>query len=646
MIAGAIVSLAIVAGITSVLQVGTNFATEQVQTASMVTAQQNWAQDAANASWVTVADNTSASFYEIPNKRPSVYTPRGDDDAHLCRKSTWLFVNGAIRNTVEKFTEQMCDLDNAAAVPVSKASPVNVIGAETAGLIEATNAAGRDLHFAGNDEIGLAADSARPSENVRASWWRDYEWEWPLPADINLNATIKLPISGDKKLELIGTTGITPSASGSSGTGTETDTPTTPVTFDPGPVTGVAVARSTTAGAIYGGVHEGIRITFNEVTCGPYTTEYTVDWTTTTPGANPKTTNWTAAGAPVPVDFDGVPNGSAGTVTVTAACPAGVSPAGPSTSAPENYTQSVPDPGLTAKVSGPATTNIHDMAWNAVTSLPASYQLQASRAGAAFATIATVPSTSALVKSQTWPAGSNFGVDYTYRIVTTIAGTNHTSATTPALHTAWPVPATPGVTFSGNGRTNSNHSITVYGTSCPAGTGLEIDVWNSRTTAHRTLNDNETFIEYATLTAGSRYYAARAHCIAGGNAGPWSGTGVSNTINVTVPPAPIPAQPSMCTGSGRWNAGFNGGGVVRGCFGSVAGATSYQYYARYFLNSSWVAGGTYSTSSAGTFVRPFCTSDSRRMSNGGFYVRAGNATGWSSWRGIVGTRDSSIWTCT
>lgn len=636
-----IIAATLAGAIISMLQLGSNFIIEQVRTTILTSSQEAWAQDSANASWAVIDDSTSVAFYEIPGKHPSVYIPRADNAANQCRKSTWTVEDGTLRNVVEKYTDTMCDLNDSTNIPASTTTAVRLDGLTTGSTIIADNLAGRDLHYQGTTETGLTTGSTTPSVNTRASWWRDYEWEWPLPATINLQSTINLPLAGEREINLIGNTSIAPAAGGGT---TAPETPPSPVIFDPGPITGLNVTRSTTTGAIYAGKHEGIDVSFNEVTCGPYTTEYNVKWEPATNGLTPSETTWTVSGTPGAAHIDKVPNGAAGTVTVTAACPASVSPAGPSTSGPQSYTQPVPDPGVTASVSSASTTNRHKIVWSAVTSLPVSYELFVSRAGGAFVSIATVPSTPNPSATYTWPAGSNFSVDYVYRVVSTVEGIDHVSADAPKLNTAWPVPATPRVYFSGNGRTNSNHTISVSSTSCVAGTSIEIDVWNSRTSTHRTLNGTGAFTEYAYLTAGSRYYSARAHCIVAGYTGPWSGTGRSNTINVTNPPPAIPAAPASCSGNGRWNAGGSGGGVVRGCFNSSSGATSYQYFGRYRVGVTWYSSSVLSRSSGGSLTVARCVTGPN-MTAGGFAVRAGNSSGWSAYKFTYGTRDAGLWSC-
>jgi hypothetical protein len=478
MFLSAMITAVVLGAMVIIIQFGSNFVTDQVRSTSLATAQKAWSQDAANASQVKVRDASQATFYEEPGYRPGVYFPRGDDIANQCRKSVWTVTSGVLTDVVTKFSEATCDLVTVAGVqsvnttikPVSTTTTVTLTGVGSTTAIVATNAAGRDLHYVAGVEIGLVTGSADPSTNTRASWWRDYEWAYPQPARINLVGKVLFPVSGLRTATLRGDTSIVPTSRGT--TLGSPEIPPVAVVYDPAPLAAPTVTRSSTTGAIYpqtgGGVREGINVQFVGVSCGPYSTQYDISWATTTPGATPsRSVTEVTFDQPLPVDFDKVPNGAMGEVTVTASCPTSTKP---STVTSKPYTQPLPTPVLTATAGTPP--NVHTLSWGAVTSLAAQYTTELSQNGSAFTLDSAVSPnpTTALTETVTYPLGSTYGVTMASRVTAAVGPTLSSPSAPKTVFTDWPFITPPALTRVSAGLLLN---VTSDPASCPAGTNPE-----------------------------------------------------------------------------------------------------------------------------------------------------------------------------
>lgn len=453
-----------------------NYTTEQSRSALLTTAGKAWAMDANNASQAFLVSDTSAVFYELPGRAPGVYQERGNGGFRSdCRKSVWRISSGTLTNTVSYFNNEHCDLGTTPGTAASSTNTIKVDGFPANAAFVAENAAGRDLKYdADGREIGLTTTvNANKSKNVRDGYWRDYEWEWSQPAVVTLStktgaaATIDLPVSGKRPAEISGRTWITPTAQGDTLTDPEENPEQT--LYNPGPIDNLRIERSATTGDIFGSVREGIQVTWDYVSCGPFTTEYTVTYKATTSGVPQVQHKFTAHGAFAPVHLAGVPNGAVGAVTVVAACPPSVSDT--VSDASEGYTQPIPAPILTAVEDG-ANPHRHTLTWGAVSSLPSMrYRVDFSKNNAAFAaqTVTTPNPTSGTSQTLVFDTGSTYGQNHRYRVTAILSSVLSDPSNIATIATPWPPIAAPTVT--GTPITSDTvYRTTISAITCPAGT--------------------------------------------------------------------------------------------------------------------------------------------------------------------------------
>jgi hypothetical protein len=464
MVVSAFILSVIVAILTTVVQLGGNYVKDQVTAINLSSAQKTWNTDVNNASLAKIADKFGATFYEMPDRHPGVYIPRNEKTDAYCRESVWKIDAGVMTNVVSFYENPTCATVDTNEVPYSTTTLLSISGFTTDTIIIATNTAGRDLHFVNGTEVGLTDLGTNKSVNARNSWWRDYEWDSSLPRRVNFVGSIDMPLSGDTQSSLTGSTWNTVSGRG--------DTVTTPealptvTIYNPGPVTGVTVDRSASVGEIHGGVREGISVGFNEVSCGPYSTMYSVVWTPTTPGATVRSSTPPASfGSPPPVNLDQIPNGATGNVTITASCPSEVSNK-TSTSNNNPYTQPIPGTILTAVIG--SAPHQHDLSWTSVSSLPVNYLSEVSfGSGFSAQTRSTPNPTTALGHNLVYPVGSTYGVNHIYRVTASLSGVTGATSNEVTLTTPWPTIAAPTIGGSSSGL---NRTITVGVVACPAGT--------------------------------------------------------------------------------------------------------------------------------------------------------------------------------
>lgn len=470
-----------------------NYTTEQSRSALLTTAGKAWAMDANNASQAFLVSDTNAVFYELPGRSPGVYQERGDGGFRTdCRKSVWTLTGGVLTNEVSYFNNEHCDLGTDPGTASASANTIRVDGFPENASFVAENSAGRDLRYdADGREVGLTTtNNALKSKNTRDDYWRDYEWEWSQPAVVSLStksgasATIDLPVSGKRPADISGRTWIAPTQQGDTLTDPEENPEQTQ--YNPGPVNNLRVERSATTGDIFGSVREGIQITWDAVSCGPFTTEYTVRYNPTTAGVDRQSHVFTAFGAFSPVHMAEVPNGAVGEVTVEAACPRTVS--NHTSTGAENYTQPIPAPILTAVEDGDRP-HEHTLTWGAVSSLPSmTYRAEFSKNGAAFApqNIATPNPTRETTQLLTFDTGSTYGQSHRYRVIAVLATVESDPSNIATIQTPWPPIAPP--TITGTPTTDlTGYRTTISSITCPAGTNgqysqrmrLGENVWSS-----------------------------------------------------------------------------------------------------------------------------------------------------------------------
>jgi hypothetical protein len=525
MFVSALITVTVLGALVVLIQFGGNFVTDQLRSTTLATAQKAWSQDAANASEVKVRDTLQATFYEEPGYRPGVYVPRGDDKANQCRKSVWTLSGGVLSNVVTKFSQAKCDLVTVAGVesvdptitPLSTVKTLSLDGvAASATMIVATNAAGRDLHYINGVEVGLAAGSADPSTNARDPWWRAYEWVFSQPERINLVGKVLLPISGLRPEALRGDTSIVPVSQGP--TLAIPEVPPTQTVYDPAKVTNLTVTRSSTAGAIFpqpNGAREGINVQFGGVSCGPYSTQYDVVWSTSTVGAPPtRSASETTFDVPLPIDLDKVPNGAVGEVTVTASCPASTKP---STVTSPPYTQHLPAPVLTSAAGTPP--NVHTLSWGAVTSLAAQYTTELSRDGSTYTTDTVVSPnpTSSTTETATYPLGSTYGVSMAYQVTAAVGPTKSSPSLPKTVSTGWPPIPPPALHHVPVGLLQT---VTSDAAVCPAGTHPEYSQTRNLNEAGAevpSLWSTNPVVQYVLSEGDQAAIIGTAHCVYTGN---------------------------------------------------------------------------------------------------------------------------------
>ena len=553
-----VTSIAMIGAMLVVTDVGRRFILEQTNSAAIASARTAWAEDSANSSLAKVRDDTQVTFYELPGRAPGVRT--GRKSASQCRASTWTIDGGTITNTVAKYNRDDCNVPGTAPTSTVTAHTVrDAVGAK----IVAANSAGRDLHYVAGTEVGLRSSSPAPSTAVRKIWWRDYEWNFTQPSKINISTEVDFPISGVRPASLVGRTWATTTGQGK--TAPEPEAPPVPTTYDPAPITGLTVVRSALVGAVYASTREGIAVTLNAVGCGPYSTEYAVTWVPTTAGALTRTATATTFSAPAPFEIPGVPNGSQGKVTVTAACPASVSTK--TETASKLYTQKLPAPRLTASmptasVPTDPTPNIHLADWTGpdgahpgISSLPVTYSVRANVADGGFAPVGSA--TTATKQTITWPLGSTYGLHFSYLVSGTLAPVSSPSSNQVELFMDWPAVVAPILVGASSGTTRT---VTASGVTCPPGThseyrwGRQVDegVWSD-------LADLTNFVADpaypTTLNEGSQLdVRAEARCAYNqsqySNPGPtgWAATHIQPIITIPTPIIGVPTEPSGPSG--------------------------------------------------------------------------------------------------
>ena len=554
-----VTSIAMIGAMLVVTDVGRRFILEQTNSAAIASSRTAWAEDSANSSLAKVRDDTQVTFYELPGRAPGVRTSR--QSASQCRASTWKIEGGTITNTVAKYNRDDCNVPGTAPTSTVTAHTVrDAVGAK----IVAANSAGRDLHFVGGAEVGLLSPSPAPSTAVRKIWWRDYEWNFTQPSKINIAAEVDFPISGVRPASLVGRTWATTTGQGK--TAPEPEAPPVPTTYEPAPITGLTVVRSALVGAVYASTREGITVTLNAVGCGPYSTEYAVKWVPTTAGALIRTATATTFASPAPFEIPGVPNGSQGTATVTAACPASVSTTTAYVTSPL-YTQKLPAPQLsasmpTASIPDDPTPNIHLVDWTGpdgahpgISSLPVTYRVRANVADGGFAPVGSA--TTATTQTITWPLGSTYGLHFSYLVSGTLAPEPSPDSNPATLFMDWPAVVAPILVGASSGTTRT---VTASGVTCPPGThseyrwGRQVDegVWSD-------LADLTNFVADpaypTTLNEGSQLdVRAEARCAYNqfqySNPGPTGRAArhIQPIVTVPTPVIAVPTEPSGPSG--------------------------------------------------------------------------------------------------
>ncbi|MBO1741038.1 hypothetical protein [Leifsonia sp. TF02-11] len=265
--------------------------------------------------------------------------------------------------------------------------------------------------------------------------------------------------------------------------------PTSPIPT-PSDLRITSIVRSQTLGATYSGAREGVSVTFTGGVCDAMPTNLNLTYTTSSPAGVPPVnvvTARTLTGAASTIDLAGVPNGSSGTVTLTAACGTGSA----TSTASANYHQDVPPSLLTVKQGANDWT--HSLSWTAVSSLPTTFQLGLASTKVPSVGGAVIATTTALTYDVQWTQGWTYGADANYYLTALV--NNDGAASTPAvITTPWPTtPAGANMTYTRTGYNGNYASGNVkwnFTGTCPAGTTLQASqLENHAGTTSKTYNN-------------------------------------------------------------------------------------------------------------------------------------------------------------
>ncbi len=332
------------------------------------------------------------------------------------------------------------------------------------------NIGGRKAVFDATGNATLDAAATKPS-GVSDDDWNDPR---PYKVDLALKSDGSNLTAFSKNTVLTGYTKIVNATQAVSSPGSLRFVPSgTPV---PAAVNIIDVNRSTTTGTVVGGVREGISITFTGAQCSDNAPSTVVtSFVTTIPSGVAtvsKTQTTVLTGKATQFELAGVMNGAQGTASIVATCGAD----GESTKGSQPYTQTLPDPTVTAKEQSPIST--HKVAWNKVSSLPTTFTgTWTGNDG----TKGTIPATSALSATVVHPAYGTYGVTDKYTVTANVSGITSDGAA--SISRAWPTIPT------ANNFKRSEKSVSPvkealswgYNTTCPVGTTLYTQYSEDRT---------------------------------------------------------------------------------------------------------------------------------------------------------------------
>lgn len=251
-----------------------------------------------------------------------------------------------------------------------------------------------------------------------------------------------------------------------------------------------SAVRSQTIGTAYSGAREGATVTFTGGTCPSMPTTLNLSYTASSPTGIPPVnvvTQRTITGSASTFDLAGIPNGSTGSFTLTAAC--GVGSEVKQTTA--NYHQELPPALLTVK-QGPNDWT-HTVSWTAVSSLPMTFQLGLGSTKVPSVGAPVIATTTALTYDVQWTQGWTYGADANYYLTATV-DSDSASSTPVVFTTPWPTaPAGANMTYTRTGYNGNYASGNVrwnFTGTCPAGTTLQASqLENHAGTTSKTYNN-------------------------------------------------------------------------------------------------------------------------------------------------------------
>lgn len=240
----------------------------------------------------------------------------------------------------------------------------------------------------------------------------------------------------------------------------------------------LATARSTTVGATYGGVREGVLILQTGARCYNGTkTEVHVTWTGPSGTFEEQTRTQVFGTGSTSWNFANAANGGEGEAETWTEC------AGVNSGASSNlttYTNPLPTPTIAVKQGAEA--EQHVVSWNDISSLPVTYTVYQNSASSA--TDVAASTTTALSKTFSYADGGTYGNKIDYSVLGAVDSNKSARATNASLTTAWPAP--PSATSIKYARTNTGDyedgKVTwSWDASCPAGTNTQGRLLENRT---------------------------------------------------------------------------------------------------------------------------------------------------------------------
>lgn len=371
------------------------------------------------------------------------------------------------------------------------------------------NLGDRGITF-GADAAPTLATGTKPS-GVKVADWDDVR---PYSVKLSIESLNKDTADVARKAEFSGVTNVVNVTVADDDLRYVPSPNTDPV---PGPLRITDVKRSTTTGAVFSNVREGVTTTITGGVCPFGPTKLTVSYTQQSPSALPAVSvvkNVQLNGTTTTLDLGSVPNGSSGSVEVIATCMDG----GVVEKAVTGYTQAVPTPVLTVKQN--AAPEKHDLSWPKVSSLPTQFQMRWTSNNGRSGSTSTPNLTLTNVQTQ----GTTFGYTTTYW-VKAVVDSFTTPESSASISNAWALPAKPALSLSGV----PDRAVWMWhAVACPAGTKVEYMARYVREdTGEAAWSAPTTATSYAVDTQWQGYTyradaAARCHSPATGSRSAWS----------------------------------------------------------------------------------------------------------------------------
>jgi hypothetical protein len=466
----------LVAAIGAMLVMSTTTKTSSSTSASFQSSNLRFKSEAVNADVIRGSTDPAVAAASGVSAKPatpavSLMTTKGTS----CEISTWRNVSdsspiGTILNlAVEtKTVAGVCTTSTAIPAPSVTGRSI-LLGNVAANVATYKNVVGRTITFSDAGIPSLSAGTI--PAGVLAEDWQDMR---PQQVTVNIASGEENLTTYAKNATLVGTSSIVNyvQAPGDQNYVNPQDRVSAPA-----PLT-VSVQRSTTTGAVYGGVHEGIQANISGGVClsasGTTTpTSFTLTWAPASPGGQATTVDTftrTMDGSVVQRHLPGVANGSNGNLTVAFKCSAAATP----TERVIAYGQDVPATNLTVR-NDASNAARHYLTWTAVSSLSSSFRVEWNSDNGMI-TNQVIGTTSALSYTSNQPAGTTHGHTTTYTVFPTVNNVSGGSSTA-STYNGWPAaPQASGIWYENTragGNSNAGNIRWSNSYTCPAGTDLQ-----------------------------------------------------------------------------------------------------------------------------------------------------------------------------